>query len=412
MLTLLKNTFTSKSELLKFLRDLKAEINLSKEIYESLNNASVSKTKEQLNIEKDLKTYFKNNKNNIDKKWLKIIRDDSKSYTVKQAIHLIFCRFTEQGLICYTDEQKLTELENYANGNIKTLLDFIDNLNNESDYVEMFQPENIYEDQNSIQLRGYFVNDKNKNINKINMNFFNKIKQFVKSNDENTTTSQGPYEIDNYSTINTNNNSNKSTFDEIVETLFSCDIKKNNKTTMKCKIEIDMIKKLKEYTKNIKKLVEFLSELLENAGTNTNEFPSLEKIRLPENQNTSYMSESSNLVKQRFGVFKNSDYAHLQKNPGTKTHKKSNNYSQLNRGNTVYTEPNSITNDNDTYANVLPLATLKSTGVVNSNNPKFIKHYNPLHVPVVFPKPYPRTSTSTRKSPLSSSNPLASIRSH
>ena len=276
----------------------------------------------------------------------------------------------------------------------------------------MFQPENIYEDQNSIQLREYFVNDKNKNINKINMNFFNKIKQFVKSNDENTTTSQGPYEIDNYSTINTNNNSNKSTFDEIVETLFSCDIKKNNKTTMKCKIEIDMIKKLKEYTKNIKKLVEFLSELLENAGINTNEFPSLEKIRLPENQNTSYMSESSNLVKQRFGVFKNSDYAHLQKNPGTKTHKKSNNYSQLNRGNTVYTEPNSITNDNDTYANVLPLATLKSTGVVNSNNPKFIKHYNPLHVPVVFPKPYPRTSTSTRKSPLSSSNPLASIRSH
>ena len=396
MLTLLKNTFTSKRELLTFLRDLKDERDLPEGIYDSLNNASVSKTEEQLNIKKDLKTYFKTNKNNINKEWLKIIREDSRSYTVKQAIRLIFCSFTEQGRICYTDEQKLTELENYSNGNINTLLDFIDNLNNESDYVKMVQPEeNIYEDQNSIQLREYFVNKIN--INKINMNFFNKIKEFVKNQqNESVIETQGSYNISYYE-------NKEYTFDEIVENLFSCDIKKNNKTTMKCKIEIDMIKKLKEYTKNIKTLVEFLSELLENAGINTNENASLEETILSESPYTSYMSEI-NSIYQNYPpgiIVNNSGYAHLQKNPGNKT-QNTTKYSKIEKNrdignNTIYSEPIPNNSNNNTYATVHDASL-----TMNEYRQKY-QITNPDTKNLSFKKPRASRSSLTRKRRQSSS---------
>jgi hypothetical protein len=387
MLTLLKNTFTSKGELLEFLRDLKAEINLPEKIYESMNNASDSKTEEQLNIEKDLKTYFKNNKKFIDRKWLEIIREDSRSYTVKQAIRLIFCSFIDQDFKCKIDIDNEKKLINYANRNIKTLLDFIDNLDNESVYMEMTQPkEHIYENQNSIQLREYFVNKIN--ISKINMTFFDKIKEFVKNNqNESVIENKGPYNISYYE-------NKKYTFDEIVENLFSCDIKKNNKTTMKCKIEIDMIKKLKEYTKNIKTLVEFLSELLENVGINTNEYASLEEIPLSqESPYTSYNSKI-NSIYQNYppgNIVNNSGYAHLQKNPGTKTHKNTT-YSQVTRSNTVYAEPNPINNNhNDTYATV-------SNNSLNNYKKKISKNPSVL-------RPLLRTSTRKRA-------PLSFIGSH
>ena len=392
MLTLLKNTFTSKRELLEFLRELKKEQNNKNNENPYVN--MTNNNKKQVLIE-----YFRNNRiDRINKELLEIIKKDRHSYTVNQAIHLIFCNFNKNPP-CKINENKQTELEDYANGNINTLLDFIDELlklDNENVYENMSSAVNVNQkyrnDLKTYFLKNFSEYENDKNINKINMDFFIKINQFVKSNDENTTTSQGPYEIGHYDTINTNNNSNKYTFDEIVENLFSCKITQNNKNKMECKIEIDMIKKLKEYTKNIKTLVVFLSELLEKAGINTNEYASLEEIRLPETPYTSYMSESSinevspppvpsrssNPVQQRFRV-NNSGYAHLPKKPRTKTHK-NNTYSQLNRGNTVYAEPNFITNDNDNdiYATVFPWATVDRQNVAQPNNPNFIKHYKPI----------------------------------
>ena len=342
MLTLLKNTFTSKRELLNFLRELKQTQNNKN----NENPYKVMSTK----VKKDLIEYFRDNRiDRINKEWLKIIKEDRHSYTVNQAIHLIFCNFTKNPP-CKINKDKQNKLEEYANDNINTLLKFIDevlNLGNVNVYENMSNLIPVKLNKNRDDLRKYFLEDfseyeNNKNITKINMDFFNKIKQFVKSNDENTTTSQGPYEIGHYVTINTNNNSNKSTFDKIVETLFSCDIKKNNKTTMKCKIEIDMIKNLKEYTKNIKTLVEFLSELLKEAGINTNEYASLNETRAPENPYTSYMSEIKNPTYQNYppipsrssNPFVNNDYSHLS--TFQKRNNKTNEYSQLNRSN-IYT---------------------------------------------------------------------------
>lgn len=384
MLTLLKNTFTSKRELLEFLRELKQTQN-------NKNNENPYVIMTNNNKKQVLIEYFRNNRiDRINKEWLKIIKEDRHSYTVNQAIHLIFCNFTKNPH-CKINENKQTELKDYANGKINTLLDFIDevlDLGNENVYETMNNLIPVNLNKNRDELKKYFLADfsdyeNDKNINKINIDFFKKIKTFVESNNENTTTSQGPYEIGHYVTINTNNNSNKSTFDEIVENLFSCKITQNNKTTMKCKIEIDMIKKLKEYTKNIKTLVDFLSELLKEAGINTNEYASLNEARAPENPNTSYTSESSKPVKQRFGVLKNSDYAHLQTNSGNKTHKNTT-YSKL--VNTIYSQP------------IFNLTNQKSRGKPTSR---------------LSSKARPRTSTSTRKRPLSSSNPFAShIRSH
>jgi len=389
MLTLLKNTFTSKRELLTFLRDLKKEQN-------NKNNENPYVIMTNNNKKQVLIEYFRNNRiDRINKELLEIIKKDRHSYTVNQAIHLIFCNFTKNPP-CKINENKQTELKDYANGNINTLLKFIDELlklDNENVYENMSNLIPVNLNKNRDELTTYFLADfsnyeNDKNINKINIDFFKKIKTFVESNYNSLTTSQGPYEIDNYSTIN-NNNSNKYTFDEIVNSLFSCN---TIRTLMECEIDIDMIKKLKEYTKNIKTLVEFLSKLLEDAGINTNEYASFDEISaIPEeNLYTSYNSKINSTYQNYLTVpsrnsnpfVVNNDYAHLSTFQKKGNKNKNTTYSQLNRG-TITTRPKSTNND---LVPIFNLTEQNPHGKPTSRRSKAI----------------PRTSTLTRKrAPLS-----------